>query len=143
MKKTLLQLFLLVVVSTTALWAQKDISGSITDVDGALIGATVMVEGTSLGTVTDFDGKFALTVPENATYLLFSYTGYGSQRMEIGGTDIFEVRLEDSGVDLGEVVVTALGVKREKKAIGYAVQDVKAEEIAETRSTNVVNGLVR
>ncbi len=141
MKKTLPQLILLLVFAATALQAQKEISGSIVDLDGPLIGATVMVEGTTLGTVTDFDGKFILTIPNEAAYLLFSYTGYGSQRIEIGTTDIFEVELEDSGVDLGEVVVTALGVKREKKAIGYAVQDVKAEEIAETRSTNVVNGL--
>jgi TonB-linked SusC/RagA family outer membrane protein len=128
-------------LGTTGLLAQKDISGSLADADGPLIGATIMVEGTSLGTVTDYDGKFAFSVPDDAKNLVFSYTGYKSETMEIGTTVIFEVVLNESGIDLGEVVVTALGVKREKKALGYAVQDIKSEEIAQTRSTNVVNGL--
>lgn len=141
MRKKLPHLLLFLLFSTTGLLAQKDISGALTDVDGPLIGATVMVEGTSLGTVTDYDGKFSLSVPENAKNLIFSYTGYKSVTMEIGSTAIFEVVLDESGIDLTEAVVTALGIKREKKALGYAVQDIKAEEIAQTRSTNVVNGL--
>lgn len=141
--KLRLHLFCLLwlLTATLSLQAQKELSGILTDADGPLIGATIMVEGTTLGTVTDFDGKFSLTVPEDAKNLIFTYTGYEGVTMPIGTTDIFEVELKESSIALGEVVVTALGVKREKKALGYAVQDIKAEQIAETRSTNVVNGL--
>ena len=135
-----ISLFLLL-VSASSLFAQKEISGILSDGTDPLIGASIMIEGTTLGTVTDYDGKFSLSVPEDAQSLVFSYTGYETTSMPIGSTNIFEIVLKESSIALGEVVVTALGVKREKKALGYAVQDIKAEEIAQTRSTNVVNGL--
>ncbi|WP_273446468.1 TonB-dependent receptor plug domain-containing protein, partial [Neolewinella agarilytica] len=139
-KLPILQLLFLLAFTTTLL-GQKELTGSLTDGNDPLIGASVIVQGTTIGTVTDYDGKFSLTVPDDAKALLFSYTGYETVTMPVGSTRIFEITLKESSVALGEVVVTALGVKREKKALGYAVQDIKSEEIAETRSTNVVNGL--
>jgi len=131
----------LLLLATLAVTAQKTIRGTMTDADGPLIGATVMAEGTTIGTVTDYDGKFELSVPAETANLQFSYTGYETVSMPVGTAVIFDVVLEESSIALGEVVVTALGVKREKKALGYAVQDIKGDAIAETRSTNVVNGL--
>jgi len=116
------------------------ISGIVTDEEGPLIGASISVGGTGIGTITDFDGKFELSVPDDATTLVFSYTGYENKEIAIDGQTYFEVELA-SGIMLGEVVVTSLGIKREKKALGYAVQDIDASELSEARSSNVVNGL--
>lgn len=100
-----------------------------------------MAEGTSIGTVTDIDGSFSLEVPDGASKLIFSFTGYESLEMELGNQTYFEVDLLGSNVLLDELVVTSLGIKREKKALGYAVQDIDAETLKEARSSNVVNGL--
>lgn len=119
----------------------RNLTGTVTDADGPLIGATVMAEGTTIGTVTDFDGSFALSLPADVQKLLITYTGYKSVTLTVGSESILTVSLEESPLDLDEVVVTALGVKREKKSLGYAVQDLGGEALEQTRSTNVVNGL--
>ena len=131
----------LLLASSSALFAQRTISGTITDADGPLIGATVMVAGTSTGTVTDFDGLYSLQVSEEAENLIFSYTGYASQTIPITAASTYEIVLAESSLELSEVVVTALGVKREKKALGYAVQEISGDALQQTRSTNVANGL--
>ncbi len=120
---------------------QRTITGTVTDTDGPLIGATVMAEGTTLGTVTDFNGNFELALPDEVYQLIVTYTGYQRLRMEVGTETSLSITLAESALDLNEVVVTALGVKREKKSLGYAVQDLQGEALEQTRSTNVVNGL--
>jgi len=120
----------------------KTISGVVYGDGEPLIGATIAIKGTSKGTITDIDGKFELSgIPEDAEMLVISYTGYTPIEMEIGNTTFFEVTLDASNIILDEVVVTSFGIERSKKALGYAVQDVDAAELVESRSSNVVNSL--
>lgn len=140
MKKALLAL-LLMLGSFSILSAQRTLTGTITDQGGEpLIGASILVKGTNTGTVTDFDGGYTLGVPETATTLVVSYTGFSTAEVEIGSQSVINVSLAE-GVMLNEAVVTALGIEREEKALGYAVQKVGGEELAQTRETNIVNSL--
>ena len=120
----------------------RQLSGKIMDSDGeALIGANVLVKGTSTGTATDIDGSYQLSVPDDATTLVFSYTGYETVEMPIGVSNVINVTLETAGIALGEVVVTAFGIEREKKEVGYAVTTVDGDAVAQARSSNVLNSL--
>lgn len=135
-----LSLFFLTVFSTEMV-AQRTISGTVFDETGmTVIGANILVEGTSTGTVTDLDGNFELSLPEGSERLLVSYIGYGTQEVEIGDKTEFAVTLKSS-VDLSEVVVTALGVERDEKALGYAVQTLGSDQIATVKPTNLTNAL--
>jgi TonB-linked SusC/RagA family outer membrane protein len=117
------------------------ITGKITGNDGdELIGASISEKGTTNGTASDVDGSYSLTVGANST-LIISYVGYISQEVAVGGKSTIDVILSSDSKILDEVVVTALGIKREKKALGYAVQDVKGEGLNQTRDANVANAL--
>ena len=126
---------------TTAI-AQNRITGTVTDADSGvpLIGATVENIGTGSGTVTDLDGKYAIVAEEGAT-LRFSYIGYASLEQTVGGAAVMDVVLSGDGQDLDEVVVTALGIRKEKKALTYAVQTLQSGAIVESQQPNVVNSL--
>ena len=118
-----------VLLSVGTLMAQRTITGTVTDDTGeTLIGATVQAKGTTVGTVTDIDGKYSLDVPEGTTALVFSYTGFNTKEIEIGANNVIDVVLAE-GVELGEVVVTGLGIKREKKALGYGVATLDASDV--------------
>lgn len=106
----------------------------------ALIGASVAVKGAAVGTRTDTDGKYTVKVPAGSTTLVFSYTGYATQEIELGATDVVDVVMK-SNTDLEEVVVTALGISREQKSLGYAVQQISGDRITAARDQNVVNSL--
>jgi TonB-linked SusC/RagA family outer membrane protein len=119
----------------------REIKGTIKDEnDVPLIGASVQVKGTNLGTVTDLDGNFVLQIPDDAATLMITYTGYESMEVAINAQTVFDIIMRE-GVQLDEVVVTALGIKRDKKALGYAVEDVKGEELAKSGSSNVLTSL--
>ena len=121
--------------------AQRTVVGMVSDQDGeALIGATVLVKGTSAGTVTDIDGKYSIEVPEGSNILVFSYTGFETQEVELGASNVVNIDLAE-GVTLSEAVVTALGVEREKKALGYATQQVDGEELTKVKDANFINSL--
>ncbi len=140
MKRTKLLMFLLF-LSAGSLFAQKAVEGLITDNTGEpLIGANVMVKGTSTGTVTDFDGKFSLTVPDDQNVLVITYTGFQTLELNIGAGGYFEVVMQE-GVTLSEAVVTALGITRSEKSLGYAVQEVSGDDLVRARETNIVNQL--
>ena len=140
MKKLSLVLFMFLFAVGTML-AQRTVTGTITDESGEpLIGASVLVKGTTTGTVTDIDGSYSVSVPEGSTMLVVSYTGYGTQEIELGASNILEVTLAE-GITLEEAVVTALGVSREKKTLGYAVQEVGGEAVNEIRQTNFIESL--
>jgi len=109
--------------------------------EGPIPGVTVQVKGTTIGTITDINGKYTLNVPQNATTLIFSYIGMKSQEVLINGRTVIDGILESDILGLSEVVVTALGISREKKALGYSVQDVSGDEIAKAKETNVINSL--
>ncbi len=146
MRKSLLLLILCVFVGSVSLWAQtKTITGKITGSDDGLPipGAAIMVKGTSVGTVTNADGVYSLQIPENATTLWVSYMGMKTQEVEIQGRTTINVALQSDTKQVDEVVVTALGISREKKALGYAVTDVKSDEISKSRGgvNNPINAL--
>lgn len=102
---------------------------------------TVAVKGTSIGMVTDVNGQYNLSVPDDATTLMFSFVGYETIEEQIGTRSTINVRLKELVTSLEEVVVTALGVERETKALGYAVQEVQGDDLVEARETNLVNSL--
>ena len=139
-QRKLLFLLLFLCISTSMVLAQRTVSGKVIDVDGeALIGVNILETGTSNGTVTDFDGNYSLSVSDGAS-LTFSYTGYAEQSITVGAQSIINLTLEE-GVALDEVVVTALGISREKKALSYSAQNVATEELSQARELNVVNSL--
>ncbi|MGH1337198.1 MAG: SusC/RagA family TonB-linked outer membrane protein [Aureispira sp.] len=134
-------LLVLLIFSVGTVYAQMDISGTVTDDGGeAVIGATVLVKGTALGTTTDLDGKFMIEVPEAADALIFSYIGYATQEIAIDGKGTINVTMSE-GVDLDKVVITALGISRKEKTLGYSSQQVDGDEITKTRDANFLNGL--
>lgn len=141
MKKLYLIAMLLCMLCVQAM-AQRTISGKVTDANNlTLPGVNILVKGTNVGTVTDIDGQYSLKVPENAKTLLFSYIGYRTFEKELGSENTIEVTLEEDALGLDEVVVTAIGISREKKALGYAAQVVKGDDLLKARETNVVNSL--
>lgn len=128
-------------VATSAFAQNVTVKGVVKDAEGLpLPGAAVFVPGTTVGTTTDADGAFSISVKPNIA-LTVSFLGYESQVFTVGTTNsTHEIILSDSTM-LNEVVVTALGVAREKKTLGYAIQDVKGEELLNTRETNITNAL--
>ncbi|NQZ45515.1 MAG: carboxypeptidase-like regulatory domain-containing protein, partial [Flavobacteriaceae bacterium] len=107
----------------------KTISGTVTDSDGLpLPGVNIVVEGTSNGTQTDFDGNYSITASEGQS-LLFTYIGQKDVRRTVGAGTTINVQMEEDAQALEEVVVTAQGIKREKKALGYAVTSVSSEQL--------------
>lgn len=120
----------------------KKISGVVIDSNGEpIIGAAVLVQGTSVGVATDVDGKFSLDVPSNGKTLVVSYIGYDNQEVPITSSSQYKITLSGTNYALDEVVVTALGMKREKKALGYSVQDVKGDALIENRTANIATSL--
>ena len=121
----------------------KVISGTVTGADDGqpIPGVTVMVTGTTIGVTTDLDGKYTLSVPVDARTLSFSFVGMVKQEIEISNQTVINVVLETASTALNEVVVTALGISREKKALGYAVQTVGGEAVTEVRESNFVKSL--
>ena len=119
----------------------KNISGTITDSKGEpIIGANVIEKGSTNGTITDIDGKFSLSVP-NKAILVISYIGYVTKDIQVGSNSVFNIQLEEDSQNLQEIVVTALGIKREEKALGYAVQKVSGESLNTVKSVDVGTAL--
>lgn len=109
--------------------AQRTVKGTVTDDGGEpLIGASILVKGTSSGTVSDIDGSYSLTVPEGGNTLIVSYTGYDTREITIGVSDLIDITMRE-GVALDEVVVTGLGIRKEKKALGYAVTTLGSQQL--------------
>ncbi len=137
-------IFILTLLLSVQVWAQdSSISGKVTSAeDGSTLpGVNVIVKGTSQGTVTDIDGNYRLNVPEDAEILSFSFIGLEAQEVEINGRSIINVEMAADTRQLSEVVVTAIGIEREKKALGYAVSDVEGEAIQQISEPDAVRGL--
>lgn len=142
-RKTMLMLALFSFVFAMPANAQtkKQIKGTVKDAVGmTLPGVSVQEKGTSNGVITDADGKYNINASSNAT-LVFSFIGMATQEVAVEGKSKVDVVLSESAEALDEVVVTALGIKREKKALGYAVQEVKGDALVEAREPNVINSL--
>ena len=119
----------------------KKVSGIVIDENNEpLIGVNIKVEGSSIGAITDIDGNFNIMAPQSST-LSFTYVGYTPQSVKITDKNIYEIRLVSDTKQLSEVVVTALGIKREQKALSYNVQQVKADAISGIKDANFINSL--
>lgn len=144
MKKKLLGFILLSFILMTTvshLFAQGVVTGSIRDNTGQLLpGASVVVKGTTRGVITDADGKFSISVPENAT-LVFSFVGMKPIEIIPGSQTILDITMMPVTVGVDEVVVTALGISRERKSLAYSVSDVKGEELSRGAGANMVKSL--
>ena len=122
----------------------RRVTGRVLDKNGVpVIGATVVIKGTTVGTSTGTDGSFALEVPAPAAkaVLSFGYLGYDDTEIPVGSRTAVEVTLRESALEMDAVVVTALGIKRSEKALSYNVQQVSAEEIVGNKDVNFVNAL--
>ncbi|TVZ26880.1 TonB-linked SusC/RagA family outer membrane protein [Gillisia sp. Hel_I_86] len=136
----ILTLFLVFMVQLT--FAQdKTVTGTVTDDTGLpLPGVNIIVKGTNSGTQTDFDGNYSISAQAQNT-LVFSFIGFTKQEVVVGTQTTINVTLETDAAQLDEVVVTALGIERSEKSLGYGVSTVKSEELNEVRETNVLNAL--
>jgi TonB-linked SusC/RagA family outer membrane protein len=132
---------LMVALFATAAYAQTTVSGTVRDSKGGPIPAvSILIKGSTQGTSTNADGRFTITAaPGNV--LVFRYVGYGTKEVTVGTASTINVVLTEENNSLSEVVVTALGIRREKKSLGYAVQEVKGETLVQAREPNLVNTL--
>jgi len=122
--------------------AQRTITGTVTDNSGEpLIGASVVVKGTTIGTITDVDGQYALEVPETANSVVFSYTGYGNQEVELGASDVVDVVLSFQSEVLEDIVVTALGFETSREKVGTASSQVDGEALVRSGEVGLINSL--
>ncbi|MGD9558401.1 MAG: SusC/RagA family TonB-linked outer membrane protein [Mangrovibacterium sp.] len=142
MKKIYLLLAIFAIGLQAALGQTREITGTVTSAeDGSTLpGVSVSVKGTTLGTITDIDGKFLIKAPQNAQTLVFSFVGMQTKEVAVTG-NIMNVQLEAELVGINEVVVTALGISREKKSLGYASQGVGSEEIMAANNLSPVSAL--
>lgn len=125
----------------TATQASKDIKGKVVDEDGEpLIGVNIAVDGSSTGTITDIDGNFSINVPTTSK-IVVSYVGYATQLIPVSKTDFYQVIMKQDAEMLEEVVVTALGIKREQKALSYNVQQVKNDAFNTVKDANFMSSL--
>lgn len=144
MKRFVFVLSLLLFVGFNLLQGQGvQVTGNVTSADDgtALPGVSVVVRGTTIGAVTDFEGNYAITVPDESATLMFSFVGMLTQEVALDGQTEVDVVLESTSLELDEVVVTALGVSREKKSLGYAVQEVDGDAVNQVKTDNLVSSL--
>lgn len=142
MKGKIKGLLILVFVFTTQLFfaQEKTISGIVSDAAGPIPGVNVLVKGTNNGVQSDFDGKYKIKA-KTGDVLVFTYMGMKDQSITIGNSSTVNVKMQDGGEQLEEVVVTALGVKKEEKKLGYAVSKITSDEITKSGEQNVLQAL--
>lgn len=136
-------LLILLVFTPLCVFAQKSISGVVID-EGQepLIGVSVVVKGTTTGTITDLDGKYSLSNVPNTATIVFSYVGMQTQEQKMTPTtSVLNITMRSDALVIDEVVVTAMGIQQEKKRMNFAVQSVGAETLTENKSPNFVNAL--
>jgi len=142
MKKSLMTL-VLIIAGASVLWAQKTVSGVLRSADDGqtLPGVSIVEKGTANGTTTDLDGKYTLTVKDANSVLVFSFMGMTPQEVTVGTQTTVSPKLKEDATKLAEVEVTALGIPREKKSLGYASQTIKSDDITSAREMNTVNAM--
>ncbi|MCF8272422.1 MAG: SusC/RagA family TonB-linked outer membrane protein [Flavobacteriaceae bacterium] len=142
-QKVLKLLFVFCLFSFQNGQAQTTVKGTITDGSSGipLSGANIIVKGTSNGVTSDFDGNYSINVSDQNATLVFSYVGYTTKEVSVNNQSTINVSLAEDASQLDEVVVTALGIKKSTKALGYSLTEVKGEEISTVKTTNAVNSL--
>lgn len=146
MKKTMLRLmlFMLLCIGSAVAFGQaaKTISGSVKDSTGnPLPGVTITVKGTTTSTISDGQGNFRITVPNQNAVLVFSSIGYQNQEVSVGSNNIVNATLQNSANQLNEVVVTGFGARTNTRKLTYSITQVKGDEITKANNANLVNAL--
>jgi TonB-linked SusC/RagA family outer membrane protein len=146
MKKLTLMIAVFVFSGLSLLFAQTTvITGTVTSAEegeGPIPGVAVTVFGTTIGTTTDIDGKYSLEVPETAIRLVFQFVGMKSQEIPINGRTRIDVTMEPELVGIDEVVVTAIGIERKAREVGYSMSSINADELTQAKTTTISSGLV-
>lgn len=117
------------------------VTGHVTDASGPLVGVTVVEKGTQNGTTTNGSGEYTLQVSGPDAVIIFSYIGYDAQEVAVNGRQTVDVQLSVSSKKLSDVVVTALGIRQQEKALGYSVAQLKGNAVSDVKSANMVNAL--
>ncbi|WP_346239403.1 SusC/RagA family TonB-linked outer membrane protein [Niabella insulamsoli] len=145
MKKTMQKLLLLWLMSCSTLLSfgqQRTVTGTVTDETGApIVNASYMIKGTTSGGVTDSEGAFSASISGNDAVLVFTSIGFLTREVPVGSGSTLSVVLQKSDDQMEGVVVTALGIKRQQKSLGYAIQEVKGATLADAKETNLANAL--
>ncbi len=142
--KRLVSLLLFMALGTMFLYGQaREVTGTVIGAeDGELLpGVSVAVKGTSVGTITNVNGKYAINVPQDGELLVFSFVGLLAQELTIGNNQIIDVTMKQDLLEIDEVVVTAMGIRKEKKALGYSVQEIDANQISGAKNMDVSKSL--
>ncbi|MEN8157088.1 MAG: SusC/RagA family TonB-linked outer membrane protein [Bacteroidota bacterium] len=143
MKKVLSFLLFMALVPLTLTGQSRIISGTVTGAEDGepLPGVSVAVAGTSVGTITDVSGHYELEVPERSGSLVFSFVGLLTQELSIGSNSVIDVVMESDLMEIDEVVVTAMGIRKEKKALGYSVQEIDESQISGAKNMDISKSL--
>ena len=137
----LLCLLLVISLGITQLWAQRVVTGKVTNDQGAgLPGVNIVVTGTLQGTVSGLDGNYSIAVPQGAS-LTFSFIGFQDKQLEVGHQSVIDVSLTADVRQLGEIVITAIGVEKERKALPYSVTEIQSSGFVEAREINLADAL--
>lgn len=141
MRMIIMSLMAIFLVSGNMFAQSINVKGKVVDKSGQpLVGVTVIIDGTRTGVATELDGTYSITAPATAV-LRFTAIGMEDLREQINNRNVINVTMNESSIFLDDVVVTALGIKKERKALGYSVQDLKSEELLKNKQTNIVNSL--
>ncbi|MGB4776514.1 MAG: SusC/RagA family TonB-linked outer membrane protein [Daejeonella sp.] len=143
MKKLLQSLFLLLFVTSMAIAQERTVTGKVSAADDGLPlpGVSVKVKGTTIGSITNADGNYSINVPTDEETLVFSYVGYIQKEASIGSKAQVDITLGVDTKQLNEVVVTALGLSKQEKTLGYSATTVKANELTSGKNANVMSGI--
>ncbi len=143
-KKLLKLLFVFCLFSFQNIQAQTAVTGTITDGNSGipLAGANIVVKGTSNGTTSDFDGNYSISVSDQSAILVFSYLGYITQEIVVNNQTVISISLTEDASQLDEIVVTALGISRDKKSLGYSVTQLDGSSVSLAKEANIASSLV-
>jgi len=143
MKKVLSFLLCMALGTLTLLGQAREVTGTVVSADdgGTLPGVSVAVKGTSIGTITNVNGEYQLNVPDQAEIIVFSFVGLLKQEIAISGQNQIDVTMESDLLQIDEVVVTAMGIRKEKKALGYSVQEIDESQISGAKNMDVSKSL--
>lgn len=142
MKRTLYAAITLLLLPAV-LFSQQSVTGRVLDAanNQPMLGATVMIEGTTTGTITDADGRFTIALEPGQSVILVSYIGYSRERIDLSGKTDVTILIKEETRQIEEVMVTALGIRSEKKALGYSAQEVKSDEVNTVQQSSFINAL--
>lgn len=140
--KLLMMGILSLVVSINA-HAQRAVTGTVTSADDGqpLPGVNIVIQGTNVGTVTDSQGEYEITITDNSQVLRFSMVGFATHEETVGARSVIDVAMQVTALELEDVVVTAFGVQRERRSLGYSTQSVRGESLTRAREPNVLSNL--